>query len=553
MIQATETKRGIELSFSYNPQIVTAIRTIEGRRWDPVHKVWIVPKSSEDSLHRVLKMFGAEKTTSSAPEQFGPIPELPELDIEIPLNRPLFPFQSKGVAYILKHKRVICGDEPGLGKTSQAIAVITAANAFPCLIICPSTLKDNWKKEWMTVAGKKAIVLSNRVKHTWQQYYKTGLVDVFIINYESLKKFFVEKIDKPEKGGLRLNHIHFKNSILDLKAVAFDEGHRCKDGSTQQSKFVMGICKGKEWIIDLTGTPVVNKPKDLIAQLHILGRLGEFGGYKYFMDRYCGGNGSGATNLKELHYKLATTCFYRRKKSEVLNDLPDKVRQIVYCDITNRAEYNEALADLARYLKVYKSKTDPEVQRSMRGEAMVKIGVCKNIAARGKIPHVVEYMQEITEAGEKVAIFIHQKEITRALKEHFPKALTITGDDPIHLRQGTIDRFQNNPEEQEIICGIKAAGVGVTLTAASRAGAVELPWHAADADQIEDRFHRIGQKNSVHFTYFIGKDTIDEWNYELIESKRGVADTITGNQDDIQRMIIDKVMDSLFKDTTEEL
>jgi SWI/SNF-related matrix-associated actin-dependent regulator 1 of chromatin subfamily A len=330
--------------------------------------------------------------------------------------------------------------------------------------------------------------------------------------------------------------------------LIIDELHRLKDGSTQQSKFAMGITKGKEWVLGLTGTPVVNKPKDLVAQLHIIGRLAEMGGYKFFMDRYCGGNGSGATNLSELSYKLQTTCFYQRQKKEVLTELPDKMRQIVLCDITTSREYQDALKDLSTYLADYRKKTDEEVARSMRGEIMVKIGVCKNISARGKINDVIEHIDEVVAAGEKIGVFIHQKEIAAALKAHYPHALTITGSDSQDARQNAVDSFQNKPECNIILLSIKAAGVGLTLTAASRCAFVELPWHAADCDQCEDRFHRIGQKDSVQCAYFLGKDTIDEDIYQLIEKKRTIANSVMGAQDNVQKEIIDRVMNSIFND-----
>jgi SWI/SNF-related matrix-associated actin-dependent regulator 1 of chromatin subfamily A len=392
------------------------------------------------------------------------------------------------------------------------------------------------------------------VKNTWHQYYRVGMIKVFIVNYESLKKYFVESIDKGDDEALRLNHIRFKENINVFKAVIGDELHRCKDGKTQQTKFMMGISRGKDYILGLTGTPVVNKPKDLVSQLHIINRLGDLGGYKYFMNRYCGGNGTGAFNLEELNYKLSTNCFFRRQKKEVLQELPDKMRQIVLCDISTRKEYKEALNDLGEYLTKWKNKTDAEVEKSLRGEIMVRIGICKNISARGKMNEVIDHIDDVIESGHKIVVFIHQKEIAAALKKHYPKAVSITGDDGMDARQYAVDSFQKDAKTNIIICSIKAAGVGITLTSSSRVAFVELPWHAADCDQCEDRCHRIGQKDSVQATYFLGKNTIDEDIYKIIESKRKIANIITGSADNVQREIIDRIAESLFntKDEAEE-
>lgn len=543
MIAVTEYSRSIELEFNYNPRIVEDVKNIQGRYFNQNKKVWVVPAEQKEAVQLLIKRYGSiNNLVVKQPEQVHQIPELPELEIEIPLKRTLFPFQAKGVAQGLVFKRFINGDQPGLGKTTQAIATAVGAGCKCILVICPSSLKINWQREWETVAGIKSMILNDSVKTTWQKYYSAGICNVFITNYESLKKFFVHKINTPQGKRLSLKYIEFKKEIELFDCVIIDELHRCKDGSTQQSKFVMGLTRGKEYIFGLTGTPVVNKPKDLISQLYIINQLQNVvPSYKYFMDRYCGGGGNGAFNLKELNYKLATTCFFQRQKKDVLKELPDKMRNIVLCDITTRKEYNDAINDLANYMKEYRSATDAQVERSMRGEIMVRIGICKNISARGKLNEVFEYVDEVTEAGEKVVVFIHQKEIALKLLERYPQAVSVRGDDNQEQRQNAIDKFQNDSKTNIIICSIKAAGVGITLTASSRVAFVELPWHPADCDQCEDRCHRIGQKDSVQVSYFLGNDTIDQYIYEIIEKKRVVANEITGTEDSVQREIIDKI------------
>jgi len=545
-MQVYQTPQYFEVTFDYNPKIISDIKKIPGNRWMPPKKCWTLPLDQKTEVERLLLRYGKENTTAAIPEEVGVIAPMPELTVEIPLAATPFPYQKRGIAYNLQYKRVIVGDQPGLGKTLQAIGTAVGSQRKCILVVCPSSLKLNWQREFEKFAGWKSIILSDSVKNTWTTFHKVAGIRVFITNYESLKKYFVQAINKPKDVPLRLNHIEFKQSIEHFDMVIIDELHRLKDGSTQQSKFTMGITRGKEYVLGLTGTPVVNKPKDLVAQLHIIGRLADFGGYKYFMDRYCGGNGSGSSNLRELNYRLQTTCFYQRQKKEVLTELPDKMRQIVLCDISTNKEYQEALHDLSTYLSDYRQKTDEEVARSMRGEIMVKIGVCKNISARGKINDIIEHIDEIIGSGEKIGVFIHQKEIAQALKNHYPNALTITGADSQEDRQNAVDSFQNNPACNIILLSIKAAGVGLTLTAASRCAFVELPWHAADCDQCEDRFHRIGQKDSVQCAYFLGKDTIDEDIYEIIEKKRSIANAVMGATDNVQKEIIDRVMNSIF-------
>ena len=131
------------------------------------------------------------------------------------------------------------------------------------------------------------MVLTDSVRTSWPFFWQTGMNHVFIVNYESLRKYFVRRINKSEKWTLK--DVEFHNTIKLFKSVIIDESHKVKSTATQQSKFCKGITAGKEWIILLTGTPVVNKPNDLICQLAIMDRMNDLGGWKYFTSRYCSG------------------------------------------------------------------------------------------------------------------------------------------------------------------------------------------------------------------------------------------------------------------------
>lgn len=550
MRQIVEHGGQFVIVFDYSPSIINDLRLIPGRCYDSIYKHWTAPLNSRRYVHALAKKHRFNIKDGSTPDIFKDfnytIPDMRPLSVDIPLKRELFPFQKTGVQYILDKKRLIVGDQPGLGKTGQAIAAMEAAGAFPCLIICPSSLKENWRREVELWTNRKAMVLSDKVKDSWPLYYESKLADYFIVNYESLKKYFVTEINRPvdENGKrvpLRLNHIKFSNRIKLFASVVVDESHRTKDLKTQQTKFVKGICSDKEYIVLLTGTPVVNKPKDLVSQLGIIDRIGDLGGYKNFIQWFCEDN----DRWRELNVMLRRTCFYRREKADVLKDLPAKMRQAVLCDITTRREYDEALSDLADYLKRYKSATDEQIQKSMKGEIMVRIGILKNISARGKINDVVDYVSDVMASGEKIILFTHLRDVQQQLKGHFPTAVTIFGEDDMQTRQRNVDAFQRDPNVKIIICSIKAAGVGLTLTASSRVAFVELPWHPADCEQCEDRAHRIGQTDSVQCTYFLGENTIDEHIYQLIAEKRDMSNQITGARDEVEESVINGVINLL--------
>ena len=542
--QITTYENYYRIVFSYSPMIVSAIKEIPGRRFDPVSKSWIVPLASKSQVEAFGKRYGFQWGTTQRAEEVGEIPPLPELGIDIPLGINLFPYQKQGVAYCLQHPHTIIGDKPGLGKTAQAIASVIGAQRYPCLIICPATLKINWQREVDKFSGGKcrAMILSDKNARTWPQYWSAGLVQFFIVNYESLKKFFVEKFTNKEGQRLMLSHIKFKENLTELfKSVIIDESHRCKNGSTQQSKFCMGLARDKDMVLLLTGTPVVNKPKDLIPQLHIMGMLPDFGGYKYFVNRYCSGDKE-ASNLRELNYKLNLNCFYQREKQDVLKDLPSKMRQTIICDITNRKEYIDAYDNLLRYLKEYRNADDEKLRKAMKGEVIVRINVLRQIAARGKVASVREFIDDLRESNEKLILFMNLIELGDAFKQLYPNAVVIRGGMSDIEKQRSVDKFQNDPDCLLAICNIKAAGVGLTLTASSRVAFVEFPWTYADCEQCEDRAHRIGQKDSVTCYYFLGKDTIDEQVYKIIQTKKSIAQTVTGSTEQIEESVIDDII-----------
>lgn len=446
-----------------------------------------------------------------------------------------YPYQQEGIRFGLEHKRIIIGDEPGLGKTLQSIGVVDTAEAYPCLVICPSSLKINWQREFNKFTDKSAIVLDNSVRTTWPYLLKMGMHHVTIVNYESLRKYFVWDI----RGGksFRLKDVVFCPQIKMFKSIIIDESHRVKDPSAQQTIFTKGLSVGKEWVILLSGTPVVNRPEDLIAQLSIMNRLSEFGGRSKFMADYCTDpkdkNAEPLVPLSVLSRQLYNTCMIRREKAKVLPQLPDKTRVDLYVEISNADEYNLAAADLVAYLHEYTECTDWEIRRKMRMEALVRFMTLRSLATKGKIAQAVDFIRTFLASGKKLIVFCSLHEIVDDLKTHFPKAVTVTGRDSVVSKQAAVDAFQTCPDVRLIICSIKAAGVGLTLTASSDVAFVELAWTYADCCQCEDRAHRIGQKDNVTCYYLLGRGTIDRTIYQLINRKKSIANEIMAADDEI--------------------
>lgn len=469
-----------------------------------------------------------------------------------------YPYQCDGIEFGLRKKRILIGDEPGLGKTLQSIGIVNAAKAYPCLVICPSSLKINWQREFEKFTDKSALILDDNVITAWPYYFSMRLYNVAIVNYESLRKYFVW-----DTGGksFRLKDVVFCDSIKIFKSIIIDECHRAKDPSAQQTIFTRGIAEGKEYRILLSGTPVINRPADLITQLSIMGRLkDDFGGKTAFLNRYGGGEDikqphekkearNKPRNLAELSQKLYNTCMIRREKAKVLTQLPDKTRIDLYVDISNREEYTTAATDLASYLMQYTECTLHDVRRKMRMEALVKFMTLRSLAARGKVQQSIDFVKAFLDNGKPLILFCSQHFIVDKIKESFPTCVTVTGRDSVTEKQAAVDSFQNG-NSQLIVCSIKAAGVGLTLTASSNVAFIELPWTMADCIQCEDRAHRIGQKDNVTCYYLLGHHTIDSVLYKIIQKKKSIANQIMAADDDIptDEMYFNELTDNFLKE-----
>jgi SWI/SNF-related matrix-associated actin-dependent regulator 1 of chromatin subfamily A len=510
-------------------------------------KFWYVPGSYRDQVTKLMYSHKAEMILANniKPEQIGEVPPMAKLEIAIPWKEGVItrPYQDEGIAQGIIFKRCLIGDEQGLGKTLQSIGIMIGLQIKPIVVICPASTKLNWSREFEKFSHYRTLVLDSKMpaamRKNWHQYVATGLVDVVIINYESIKTFMIEYYPQERTKTGKRKPWHSKDVVLKefmsmFKGGILDESQRCKDVKTDQAKFVIMIFHTLEYRLLLSGTPIVNKPIDLFSQLGILGILNRFGGPEYYKQRYCDG-GKGANNLRELNYMLRLNCFFRREKKDVAKDLPDKQRQTFLCEISNREEYDKAESDFQAWLKS-KGYTEEEVANKMEGEAILKMMNLKDIAGRGKMHAVKEFVNDVLESGEKLILFCYQRSVVDDCLKLWPTAVTVTGRDDTQKRQQHIDAFQNDPKCQLIVCNHKAAGVGITLTASSRVAFIEYPWTYADCVQCEDRAHRIGQKDNVMCTYFNAQNTVDERIWEMIIEKMTIGNTVTGATDMMDNM-----------------
>lgn len=242
----------------------------------------------------------------------------------------------------------------------------------------------------------------------------------------------------------------------------------------------------------------------------------------------------GANNIAELSKLLRDVCMIRREKTEVLKDLPEKTRTVIEMELPDAAKksYERAESDFIEWLQ--QQEGDEAARRAMQAETLVRIGKLRQLAARGRMVPTCEWIDDFIETGRKLVVFGWHKDILYELGAKYG-APVITGDTPLEHRQEYVDRFQEDPETKILVLGIRAGGVGLTLTAASDVLFVETGWTAGEMDQAEDRCHRIGQKNNVACYYAFAPGTIDEYLMDLIEEKRNIYRRTMGEENKIRR------------------
>jgi SWI/SNF-related matrix-associated actin-dependent regulator 1 of chromatin subfamily A len=501
-----------------------------GWRWDPERYCWwtndaakaaaLAEHAGDEIRERLLQLREQHKKNLEASRAADA-----DVDVVVPAGLELRPYQRAGVAWLLSHKRALLGDEMGLGKTIQVLAAVNTLRLRRVLVVCPKTLVLNWLNEarkWLT--DLEAHAYSNGRNGDAGFLQRDGF---YIINYEKLNKINVE---------------------TELDCLVVDESHYVKNPKAQRSKRVEEISRKAKRVWLLTGTPIPNRPIELFHPLRIL-RHPLADNWFYFAKRYCDAYQSkwgwvtdGAANLDELQEKLRSTVMIRRKKQDVLTELPAKVRQIV---VLNSEDYRDALADELGAWRRYEDalaehQARVELARAEGDEAYAKavaelrdaarhafeeISRARHRLALAKADDVVEHVKDIAEQ-HKVVVFAHHHDVIDKIAEALAEfgCVVVDGRVPAEQRHERIQRFQNDPTCRVYVGSITASGVGVTLTAASHVVFAELDWVPGNITQAEDRLHRIGQKDTVFVQHLVVDGSLDARMAKALVEKQRVAD-----------------------------
>ena len=282
------------------------------------------------------------------------------------LGGELKPFQRAGVSYLLAQRRAFLADEQGLGKTIEALAALEADDAYPAIVVCPASLKLNWLREISQLAAAPQRARARRARAATA---RCEPADVTIVNYDIVAARLGElsRARAPRARARRVPLLQERRREAHPGRAAARAPRVPQDGL----------------VLALTGTPVMNRPPELISQLRILGRLADFGSGAQFGRRF-----RGADAHLRLHWHLRARCFARRLKADVLPQLPAKTRAVVPVELDNEAEYRLAEHDVIAWLRSQPldlRELDARVAAALRAERLVRLNALKLLAARGKL------------------------------------------------------------------------------------------------------------------------------------------------------------------------
>lgn len=457
-----------------------------------------------------------------------------------------YPFQKEGVKIMLNSStNILLADEMGLGKTVQvALYLKYKKDSFPALIICPASLKENWKKEIKTWCGKESFIIDGKKPEKLSNEFLSKY-PVLIINYDILGEENKEEKQKELEARKRAREMKYprKKKIipvngwcdelakLNFKTIVGDEIQYISGSETIRSRAVKQISFSLEDSkkIFISGTPYETRTLQFYTCLHILSKNDFPNEYRYKM-RYCdpvksywGWSFNGLSNAKELH-EIISKFMIRRLKKDVLTDLPPKIRSVIPMKI--KKEDRKLYDDVDRELELALINKEKN--------ALSKLESLKQASFEAKKNSMIRWIKDYLEINDKLVVFIWHRESCEILENEFKGvSVSITGDTPTKMRDKLKEEFQNNPNIKLFIGQIKSAGVGLTLTKSRAVAFLEFGSTAPGMEQAEDRVHRIGQEaDSVLAYYLIMENSIDEQIMKVLNRRNKDLKKVLNDEDE---------------------
>jgi len=551
---------GERLNVRLNRQIYKKLLKVakEASYFEYAHEVGVMSLPPTKRIARILHNIGLHFDSAARIFLRDTTPSKSKISqksgVDFSLLHPLSlrPYQEQGVTWMLENNiNFILGDEMGLGKTIQIAAYLFYKQAFPALIICPASLKLNWEREVNIWTKKKCIVLEGR-----EPYPIDGLLKEFpvvIINYDILGRKDKADVEAERKRiqEAKKRKLPFRKKMLNpigwvdvLKQIPFkniicDESQFIGEMETARSLCVMNICKTAKEArrIFLSGTPYTSATRQFFPVLHLVDSKTFSNKWRFQME-FCdpvktrfGWDFRGLSNGEQLH-NLVSGLMLRRLKSEVLSELPEKIKSVVPMKLSKTLYEKYRAAEISVFESQYANNEKGSYQHLKQEAYFAKIDSC------------IQWVKEYLEINNKLVVFCYHRKCFEKLMNEFSNiAVGINGETAASKRQNIVDQFQNDKKIKLFVGQIRAAGVGLTLTAASAVAFIEFGDTASEHEQAEDRIHRIGQKeNKVIAYYLIAQGTIDE---DIIENiKTGYAN---------QKQVLDGVNNAEFLNSSQEV
>lgn len=440
-------------------------------------------------------------------------------------HRPPLEHQKESIEKLAGSKRFILADDMGLGKTTSTIIAALETGVKKILIVCPASLKINWQREIENYTNRSVFIAESKNFSTEH--------DFVIVNYDILKNFY----DLKNKDNSPITQSNFDLIILD-------EAHYISNPQAARTKLVNSFSKKVKYLWLLTGTPMTNRPMNYYNLLSLIESPVAQNWMAYAI-RYCGGyqfkagnrkiwNVTGATNLEELRDRTSKQVL-RRLKTDVL-DLPDKIITPVYLNL--KSKQYEAL--MGEYYDWYDKNEEERKSLTVQFSKLMKV---RQVIAEEKIKNTIEIAENIIEQGKKLIIFTNFTDTLNKLVEHFGKiAVKLDGSTTKPARQHAVDQFQENDKIKVFIGNVKAAGTGITLTAAEGVIFNDISFVPGDMSQAEDRAYRYGQKNTVSIYYPLYDNTIEAIIYDMVNEKKKNIETVMGDNLNITGDFVEELM-----------
>jgi superfamily II DNA or RNA helicase len=429
------------------------------------------------------------------------------------------------------HRTFLLADEPGLGKTAQALLAASVSNSYPLLVVVPNVVKTNWAREVeLWTPGRTATVVHGDGKDV------DAFSDVVIVNYEVLDR-----------------HVGWLGRF-GFKGMVVDEAHFIKNLKSERSKNVLALSRSiraaqpRALMIALTGTPLINDIDDFRAIWQFLGWIDDKKPLSTLMEKL---EDTGLTPadfgfFAEARQAVIDMGIVRRKKVDVAADIPARRVADIPVELDDDLGRSIRAAEaaltarlLATYRRVRSLKPDADDEDLIRVVAHAELEESKGAGTgdnvftmvrrigQAKAGLAADYTAQLARNVGKVVFFAKHIDVMDAAEAHFAKvglkSVSIRGDQSSKARQSAIDAFDNDPEVSVVVASLTAAGVGLNLQAASNVVLAELSWTSAEQTQAIDRVHRIGQALPVTAWRIIAAHTIDARIAELIDSKAGLA------------------------------